>query len=225
MGIDRECCSGPAAGGSRVERATVVGDQSPHEPTADETIALIDLWRSGDAQAAREVHERYRVRLVRFATAILPGWLQQRLGPEDVVQSVFRSFFVGLRQGEFHFERSADLWFMLMAMTRKKLQKRVEFHLAGKRTPKREVTRANKEDSVDALAAPEEHTEELVAMADELRFVLESLDPRGRRVLELRLQDFDYERIACELHTSTRTVRRDLDRIYRVLTERLRAVS
>jgi DNA-directed RNA polymerase specialized sigma24 family protein len=62
-------------------------------------------------------------------------------------------------------------------------------------------------------------------MADELRVVLELLDPRGRRVLELRLQDFDHERIACELQTSTRTVRRDLDRIYRVLTDRLRAVS
>ena len=132
---------------------------------------------------------------------MLPDWLQQRLGPEDVVQSVFRSFFDGLRHGEFHLQRSGDLWVLLMAMTRKKLQKRVEFHLAGKRSPRSEVPFPEKAVAEHPAASRDEDAMALVAMRDELRFILDSLDPRGRRVLELRLQDFDHDRIAGEIVT------------------------
>jgi RNA polymerase sigma-70 factor, ECF subfamily len=200
-------------------------DAVADEIDCDEMIRMVDRWRAGDEQAALELYERFCVSLVKTAGRMLPGWLQQRLGPEDVVQSVFRSFFDGLRQGELHIQRSGDLWVLLMAMTRKKLQKRVEFHLAGKRSPRSEVHLPEEAVASHAVGSHDEDAMELIAMRDELGFILDSLDSRGRRVLELRLQDFDHERIACEVGTSSRTVRRELDRIYHVLTDRLRAVS
>jgi RNA polymerase sigma factor (sigma-70 family) len=225
MGNETERRVEPAGALSPGRCGSVEGQPTGSELSSDDLIALVDRWRAGDEQAARTVHEMFQGPLVRLAGGLLPGWLQQRLGPEDVVQSVFRSFFAGLRRGEFALERSCDLWLLLMAMTRKKLQKKVEFHLARKRSPKNEVTLPKHDERAGGLAARDEDAEDLVALADELRLVLAELDPRGRRVLELRLQDFDYERIAGELGTSSRTVRRDLDRIHRALADRLRAVS
>lgn len=225
MGRELDQNSEPVADVSGSDRSSGIRDENADEFDCDEMIRLVDRWRAGDEQAALELYERFRLPLVKSAGRMLPGWLQQRLGPEDVVQSVFRSFFDGLRQGELHVQRSGDLWVLLMAMTRKKLQKRVEFHLAGKRSPRSEVHLPEEAVASHAVGSQDEDAMELIAIRDELRFILDSLDSRSRRVLELRLQDFDHERIACEVGTSSRTVRRELDRIYHVLTDRLRAVS
>lgn len=215
----------PAECRSRSGSSSCTSAVAADELEADETIVLVNRWRAGDEEAARLLSERFRPSLLRLAGVMLPDWLQRRLGPEDIVQSVFRSFFDGLRRDEFHLQRSGDLWVLLIAMTRKKLQKRVEFHLAGKRSPRSEVALPPGGATACGLAARDDPVDELLAMRDELLFVLDSLDPRGRRVLELRLQDFDHERIAGALDMSTRTVRRELDRIYHTLADRLRAVS
>jgi RNA polymerase sigma-70 factor, ECF subfamily len=215
----------PAEGCPEAGPSSRKSDEAAGELDSGETILLVDRWRAGDEEAARLLSEWFRPSLLRLAGVMLPDWLQRRLGPEDIVQSVFRSFFDGLRRDEFHLRRSGDLWVLLIAMTRKKLQKRVEFHLAGKRSPRSEVALPAQGETGCALPTREVAVDEMLAVRDELLFVLNSLDPRGRRVLELRLQDFDQERIAGELGMSTRTVRRELDRIYHTLTNRLRAVS
>src|SRR5438045_1051278 len=57
------------------------------EPPFEE---LMGCLRQGDADAGREVFERYARRLVGLAASRLPGALRGKLDPEDIVQSVFR---------------------------------------------------------------------------------------------------------------------------------------
>ena len=59
----------------------------------DESIELLDRVRQGDEQAATELFDRYVERLIRLAQSRLSAKLRRRVDAEDVVQSVYRSFF------------------------------------------------------------------------------------------------------------------------------------
>ena len=84
-------------------------------------------WSHGHGKLARrravgapgsqhEVVQRYTQRLLGLARRQLPQRLRQRVDPEDVVQSVYRSFFRRLNEGCFH-PRRLPLFRLLAAMT------------------------------------------------------------------------------------------------------------
>ena len=64
---------------------------------------------------------------------LLSERMRRRVEPEDVVQSVFRSFFLKAREERYSIERSGDLWKLLAAITLSKVRGQVEFHTAKKR--------------------------------------------------------------------------------------------
>ena len=63
--------------------------------TSDSSVELTDRWREGDQQAANLLFRRYSERLIALVRCHLSEKLARRLDPEDVVQSAYRSFFVG----------------------------------------------------------------------------------------------------------------------------------
>src|ERR1051326_1884519 len=65
----------------------------------------------------QEFVQRYTQRLLGLAREHLPQRIRRRMDPEDVVQSVYRSFFQRLEGGQFVFEESNDVWRMLAGMT------------------------------------------------------------------------------------------------------------
>ena len=87
---------------------------------------LICLARTGDeAAAARLAHEfePFIRRFVRFRIRYRPN--HERLRPEidsaDICQSIFKSLFVGLREGKFELNRPEQLMKLLSAMARFKV--------------------------------------------------------------------------------------------------------
>src|SRR5947209_7593925 len=108
-------------------------------PSAD----LLMRWREGDQQAAEDLFRRYVERLVALARSRLSGRLARHVDPEDVVQSAYRSFFIGARDGRYALERSGDLWRLLVAITMHKLHHQVERYTAVKRTVAREYVFAD----------------------------------------------------------------------------------
>src|SRR5690348_7387242 len=78
---------------------------------------LIQGLQAGDPQAAEEVFARYARRLVRLAEQHLSRRLAARLDGEDVVQSVFRTFFRRAAAGEFRIDSSLHLWRLLVRIT------------------------------------------------------------------------------------------------------------
>ena len=180
----------------------------------EESAELLVRWQNGDQQAAGDLFRRYAERLIALVRSRLSEKLARRLDPEDVVQSVYRSFFSGARDGRYVLEQSGALWRLLVAMTLNKLRHQVEYHTAGKRAMDREGEAADGLEGIgaEALAAGPSPAEAL-AVADELERLMRGLDPLQRRMVELRLQGYTLNEIADETRRSLRTVRRLLDRI------------
>src|SRR5262245_60853885 len=92
--------------------------------------ALLGGLHAGDPDAAALVFRRYAHRLIGLAATRLDRLIRQKAGPEDVVQSVFRSFFTRQRQGQFQLHGWDSLWDVLAAITVRKCHNRVEYYQA-----------------------------------------------------------------------------------------------
>src|SRR5437870_4242727 len=100
---------------------------------SDPIAELLRRCRSGDEQAARELFVQYARRLTRIAEQHLSRKLAGREDGEDVVQSVFRTFFRRSAGGEFHINSSDQLWGLLVQITLRKVRSRGRRHTADKR--------------------------------------------------------------------------------------------
>lgn len=80
---------------------------------------LNDL-RSGDADSARRIFEHFSQRLCRLAQRHLSVRVRPRVDEEDIVQSVFRTFFQRDAQGQFQVDHSDKLWRLLVTITVRK---------------------------------------------------------------------------------------------------------
>jgi RNA polymerase sigma-70 factor (ECF subfamily) len=178
---------------------------------------LVARWReNGDQAAAAELFDSYAARLITLVRAHLSEKLARRFDPEDVVQSAFRSFFVGTREGRLILSQSGDLWRLLVAISLNKLYRRVELHTAAKRA----VTREEYSGIDDAwfqifqnrLAAGDV-ADDALALAEEIEYLVVGLDPIEQRMFELRLEGYTLDEIAQDTSRSQRTVRRVMDRI------------
>jgi RNA polymerase sigma factor (sigma-70 family) len=179
----------------------------------------------GDNQVAAEFWNRYGGRLHRLAQKNLAGRLQQRLGPEDVVQSVCRTFFRRIKAGEFKFDDSDSLWRLLCAITLTKIRLNVRFHLRQKRGVDQEQSIEAASDYSRApmhqLRAHEPSADELVEFEEQLENLLSGLDIEEQQMVELKLQHCTNHEIAQHLGCSERTVRRILKRIQSRLRQML----
>jgi RNA polymerase sigma-70 factor (ECF subfamily) len=182
----------------------------------EDSVELAARLRSDEPGAADELFDRYLHRLLALARSHLSPRLGRRIGPEDVVQSAFRSFFLGVREERFAIEKSGDLWRLLAAVTLNKLRRQAARHTAGKRSLRAEQSQLAGDGErlapAEALARePSPH--EAAALADLVAGLMGRLDPLQQQMLELRLQGHTLEEIAALTSRSERTVRRLMDRI------------
>jgi DNA-directed RNA polymerase specialized sigma24 family protein len=194
----------------------------------DSSAHLVERWRAGDQQAATALFQRYAEQLLALVRKRLAPSLAPRLDPEDVVQSAYRSFFTGTRNGRFVLERSGDLWHLLAAIAVHKLHHQIAHHTAGKRAVGRE-TALHADDSVYGVhpeaVARGPTPDEAVAVVDELQTVMRGLLPLHRRMVELYLQGLAAEDIAAATQRTDRMVRLVLAQVKGQLEQRCREMS
>lgn len=194
----------------------------------DDMAELLARCRKGDPAASEAIFHRYVNRLVAFARTRLSAKLAQRVDPEDVVQSVYRSFFTRARDGQYTLDRSGDLWRLLATITINKLHKQVEFHSAQKRSFDREQS-LSAEDSLGNFPADQLAREpspaDAMAAVEELQLVMEKLSPLQRQMLELYLQGNDIAEVAETVQRSERAVRRLLALVKQQLADRAAQVA
>jgi RNA polymerase sigma-70 factor (ECF subfamily) len=176
---------------------------------------LVSLER-GDERAARQVFERFASRLVALARSRLPEHVRRKEDPEDVVQSVFHSFFRRQSGGQVDLINWESLWGLLALITIRKCGHRVEFHHALRRDAGRElVLAAPNEDSRSgwqAIAADPTPSQAAI-LTETLERLLSSLDDRDRQILSLSLEGQTTDQIATQVRRSERTVQRTLEGI------------
>jgi RNA polymerase sigma-70 factor (ECF subfamily) len=185
------------------------------------SLVLLERFRGGDDSAAEALFARYFQRLTSLARSRLSARLARRTDPEDIVQSVYRSFFVGVRQGRYTLGRGGDLWRLLTSITKHKLLRQVRHQGADRRSIEVERSLDRVDEGTFRGRERDPTPEEALALADEMERVFAQLDPFGRRVLELRLQGLQIAAIAEDTGRAERSVRRTLARIRELLSEQL----
>jgi RNA polymerase sigma-70 factor (ECF subfamily) len=173
---------------------------------------LMARLRGGDADAAREVFDRFARRLVALAASRLPPALLPKVDAEDVVQSVFRSFFLRHAAGRLTPENWDSLWSLLTVLTVRKCGHQVEHFRAGRRDVRREAVPRPVSDSAPdwEAAAPEPTPSEVLLLSETLRQVLDDLRADQRPIVLLRLQGFTVREISQQAGCTERTVERVL---------------
>ncbi len=174
--------------------------------------------------AAGEVFHRYQQRLVALARGRLDARARAKVDPDDVVQSVYKSFFRRQADGQFELHGWDALWAVLTRITLCKCSNCNEFFGAAKRDVRRETDLAAAPDaSAVAWEAPsrEPTPEEAALLAETVEDLMRHLAERDRDVLTLSLQGYSSPEIGERLGRAERTVRRVRERIEARLEEML----
>ena len=174
--------------------------------------------REGDPGAADALFALYAWRLTRVAERHLSDKLAGRLDSEDVVQSVFRTFFRRGAEGEFRIDTSAQLWRLLVTITVRKVAAKGRHHTAEARDVAAE---AGGESWLAEAVAHEPGPEEAATLVDQIENLLRGLPPFYCQVLDLRLQGCGSTEAARRLGVSRQTVHRALQ----LLQQRLEAAD
>ena len=175
---------------------------------------LLEQCRRGDATATAQLFARYAQRLTRLADQHLSRKLAGRVEGEDVVQSVFRTFFRRSSAGEFEIDASDQLWRLLVTITLRKARAKGRFHTAAVRDAGAE---AGGDAGLFEAAARDPGPEEAALLVDQIEVLLRGLPPLYARLLDLKLQGHTVIDIATDLGVSRQTVHRALN----LLQERL----
>lgn len=187
---------------------------------------LMARLRRRDDAAAAEVFHRYVHRLIRLARSQFDTWADHQADPEEVVQSVYKSFFARYGAGQFQVADWDSLWGLLAVITRRKCANRREYLQAACRDVRREVHAPTADDFPPGPAAvdPEPTPEEAAVLAETLQQLMTGLSERERAILTLHLQGREIPEISARVGRAERTVQRTLERLRRQL-ERLQAAE
>lgn len=165
-----------------------------------------------------DVVAKFGERLISLARYELPSRLSRRLDPEDIVQSVFRSFFQRHEETQFSFADANDVWRLLVTMTYHKVANSVVFHQRQRRDQRREVSSERSGGGLSHTSR-EPTADDLLVMMDLLDTILARLPDSAQRVVRLRLENYTAEEVAAMCGISRRTVLRVLKRVREVATE------
>ncbi len=136
------------------------------------SVVLLERYRDGDDLAAEALFARYFERLTFLARSRLSPRLASRTDPEDIVLSVYRSFFIDARAGRFALSRGGDLWRLLASMTKHKLLRQARLHRAERRSVDLERPLDQADEAGFFIRGQEPTPEDAVALADELEWVV-----------------------------------------------------
>jgi len=177
---------------------------------------FIEGLRRGNEEVTLEFCKTFGSSLERLAGSHLVTGLRRRLDPEDVVQSVYRTFFRRASDGQFELDDRADLWHLLCAITLTKVREQARRQLRQKRNINREIrldTKVGRGEAPMDIKGDSPAPDASLEFTEQFEKIMSSFDQEERRIVELKLQDHTNDEVAVAIGCSERTVRRVLQRI------------
>lgn len=168
--------------------------------------SLLARVQDGSQAAAETLYQRYARRLLALARAESGRDLAARVDAEDIVQSVFGSFFRGVRQGYYDAPPGEELWGLFLVIALNKVRAKGAYHRAAKRDVRR--TRGDVTPGAFEPPADDETAHRLLVMV--VDDVLAGLPAGHRDVVRLRIEGFEVAEVAAQTGKSKRTVERVL---------------
>ncbi len=197
------------------ETSSTPGDALPEPALSDRS--LLKRFQSGQLDAATLLYLRYADRLHALATKQCAPDLAARVDPEDIVQSVFRTFFRRAALGHYEVPQGEELWKLLLVIALNKIRATGIYHRAAKRDVRLTSAGASFDEAVRGTADDEEA---LITLRLVLGEVLETLAPAQRQIIEQRIEGYEVAEIA----RNTQRSKRSVERILQEFRKRLRTI-
>lgn len=181
----------------------------------DSFAEFVRRLKTGDDGLVNELFQRYACRLIGLARNHLDAKLRQKVDPEDVVQSVYKSFFRKLEADQVDMIDWDSLWYFLTVMTLRKCARHAEHYQAGKRDVRREVATQSDDSKASwrAVIDREPTPDEAVMLTDMVEQTIRDFDPEDQAVIVLSLQGYTVREISVQLKRADRSVRRLRERV------------
>jgi RNA polymerase sigma-70 factor (ECF subfamily) len=177
--------------------------------------SLVRQLRGGSETAADQLYRRYATRLRALVRAKTNSEMARRIDADDIVQSVFRRFFLAAREGHYDVPAGQDLWDLLLVITLNRVRTESAFHRAARRDVRRERTGESASLELEHAVQPQRSEEAILRLI--VAEALGKLPPDYRAVIELRMQERPVAEIAAKLQRSKRSVERILQESRREL--------
>jgi DNA-directed RNA polymerase specialized sigma24 family protein len=181
--------------------ADVKSDPAPFQ-------GVLEALRHDDDAAWREVLARYSKRLILLARSrMFKDALRQKLDPEDVVQSVLRTFVRRNRDEKFQWVESWDgLWGLLMGLTVYRAARWFRHYNTQSRDLDKESPlpatepggESDQQSAIAMLESSDPRPDEVAEMLETVREILQRMPESQRRVIELGLLGYDDDAIGEE---------------------------
>ncbi len=188
-------------------------DDSHPEPPSD--TALLALLQHGEQDAATALYKRYADRLLLLAGKRSSERLTVRVDAEDIVQSVFRTFFRRASVGHYELPEGEELWKLFLVIALNKIRKKAGFHSAAKRDIGRTQTIGKQQ-----LADLDTSSAVLRLTVEEL---IGEMPTEHRGVISDRIQGYEVAEMAQRHGLSKRTIERILQSFRHQLKANLEA--
>lgn len=182
--------------------------------------SLMRQLRHGNQDAATQLYLRYAARLRALARGECSPDLALRVEVDDIIQSVFASFFRGVGQGYYVVPQGGELWKLFLVIALNKIRALGDFHRAAKRDVRKTTTNSFLKRSCAVTEGDHTAFTFLKMVIDE---VVEDLSVSQQQMVRLRIAGHDVADIAIHTQRSKRTIERVLQdfraRLARILKE------
>lgn len=187
--------------------------QRAGEGDSDET--LLRRFRGGAADAATLLYFRYADRLHALAAMKISPQLAVRVNADDIVQSVFRTFFRRAALGKFEVPEGEDLWKLFLVIALNKIRSAGTYHRAARRDVARTLQEPPAGTSAHVASGADENA--LTVLRLVIEEILAGLPESARAIVERRIEGYEVAEIAEAVGRSKRSV----ERVLREFRERL----
>jgi RNA polymerase sigma-70 factor (ECF subfamily) len=177
-------------------------------PAANEPSdrSLLRGIRNGSEDSAALLYRRYAQRLHQLIKARFSRELARRLDPDDLVQSVFCTFFRKAGQGCYDVPAGEELWRLLLVIALNKVRAKAAFYQAAKR----DVRLTARLENGEPVARPGAEDVAYTHLRLVVEETLQPLPPVYRDVVRLRIEGHEVAEIAAKTRRSKRTIERVL---------------
>ncbi|MBX7106076.1 MAG: hypothetical protein K1X57_18490 [Gemmataceae bacterium] len=189
----------------------MAADEAPSDRT------LLARLHSGQDDAATQLYLRYAHRLRALAARRTADDLKSRIDPDDIVQSVFRTFFRRAARGEYAVPEGEELWKLFLVIALNKVRSVGAFHHAAIRDARATTHGSDIEQSAGDVGDEEAMNVLRMTIED----LLNGLKPGQRDVITLRIEGYDVAAIAAKTGRAKRSIERWLQEFRNALAAQM----
>jgi RNA polymerase sigma-70 factor (ECF subfamily) len=176
-------------------------------------LELMARLRRGDDTAAAQVFHHFAHRLIALAQVQLDSHARVKVDADDVLQSVFKSFFVRYAAGQFDLGSWDNLWTLLTVITVRKCGRVNRYFRSAGRAAEIAAGGSIESASLWQALADEPSPSEVLMLTELVETLLRELPERDRAVVELGLQGNSAVEISTQLDRPERSIYRVLQRV------------